>query len=487
MERFLVAGGARLAGEVSVSGAKNSVLKLMAAALLAEGRTTLTAVPDILDVTIMARCCAGSAAPSSARTAPVTIDVPAEPSHEADYDLVRRIRASIAVLGPLVARCGEAKVALPGGDAIGSRGLDMHVSGLVKLGATVVSEHGYLIARAPRLTGAQVWLDFPSVGATENLLMAAALAKGATVIDNAAREPEIVDLCQMLCAMGAQIGGVGTSTLEVEGVESLSPVEHRTVPDRIVAGTWAVAATMTRGDVFVRGGRAEHLEMPLDKLVQAGAVVEPAPDGFRVRMEERPRAVDVVTLPYPGFATDFQPLFLGLNTIADGHRDDHRERLRVALDVRRRAGTARRRRAHRRQARRGRGSSSCPGAPVTGPRHPRRRRAWCSPAWSRTASPRSARCTTSTAATRASSTSWSPSARRAARERAGRALDAGLAADQVLRAHRVGRNTSTSTAPSAAPERVGVTVQRMPASASTARSISASSAVRTAATGTRRP
>ena len=318
MERFLVAGGARLAGEVSITGAKNSVLKLMAAALLAEGRTTLTSVPDILDVTIMAEVLRRLGCAVERTDGTVTIDVPAQPGHEADYDLVRRIRASIAVLGPLVARCGQAKVALPGGDAIGSRGLDMHVSGLVRLGATVQSEHGYLVARAPRLTGASVWLDFPSVGATENLLMAAALAKGTTVIDNAAREPEIVDLCQMLCAMGAQIGGVGTSTLEVEGVESLRPVEHETVPDRIVAGTWAVAATMTRGDVFVRGGRVEHLEMPLDKLVQAGAVVEPGDGGFRVRMESRPRAVDVVTLPYPGFATDFQPLFLGLNTVAEG-------------------------------------------------------------------------------------------------------------------------------------------------------------------------
>jgi UDP-N-acetylglucosamine 1-carboxyvinyltransferase len=318
MERFLVAGGARLAGEVSISGAKNSVLKLMAAALLAEGRTTLTSVPDILDVTIMAEVLRRLGCTVDRTDGTVTIDVPAQPGHEADYDLVRRIRASIAVLGPLVARCGQAKVALPGGDAIGSRGLDMHVSGLVRLGATVESEHGYLVARAPRLTGANVWLDFPSVGATENLLMAAALAKGTTVIDNAAREPELVDLCQMLSAMGAQIGGVGTSTLEVEGVESLRPVEHETVPDRIVAGTWAVAATMTRGDVFVRGGRAEHLEMPLDKLVQAGAVVEPGDGGFRIRMETRPRAVDVVTLPYPGFATDFQPLFLGLNTVAEG-------------------------------------------------------------------------------------------------------------------------------------------------------------------------
>ena len=318
MDRFLVAGGARLAGEVSVTGAKNSVLKLMACSLLAEGRTTLTAVPDILDVTIMAEVLRrlGCTVERTDRT--VTIDVPATPGHEADYDLVRRIRASIAVLGPLVARCGQAKVALPGGDAIGSRGLGMHVAGLVKLGATVDSEHGYLIARAPRLRGAQVWLDFPSVGATENLLMAAALAQGTTVIDNAAREPEIVDLCTMLTEMGARIGGIGSSTLTIDGVESLQPVEHETVPDRIVAGTWAVAATMTRGDVFVRGGRVEHLEMPLDKLVQAGAVVTAAEGGFRVQMDRRPKAVDVVTLPYPGFATDFQPLFLGLNTVAEG-------------------------------------------------------------------------------------------------------------------------------------------------------------------------
>ncbi|MDQ3611333.1 MAG: UDP-N-acetylglucosamine 1-carboxyvinyltransferase [Actinomycetota bacterium] len=318
MDRFLVTGGARLAGSVSVSGAKNSVLKLMAASLLAEGTTVLTNVPDIQDVTVMGEVLRRLGCDVVRGDARVTITVPARPGHEADYDLVRRIRASIAVLGPLLARCGQAKVALPGGDAIGSRGLDMHVAGLIKLGAEVVSRHGYLIAQAPRLTGASVWLDFPSVGATENLLMAAALAKGTTVIDNAAREPEIVDLCAMLQQMGAQIGGVGTSTLEIEGVETLEPVNHETVADRIVAGTWAVAAVMTRGDVTVTGGRPEHLEMPLDKLVQAGAVVETVEDGFRVAMDRRPTAVDLVTLPYPGFATDFQPLFLGLNTIADG-------------------------------------------------------------------------------------------------------------------------------------------------------------------------
>ncbi|MBC7375604.1 MAG: UDP-N-acetylglucosamine 1-carboxyvinyltransferase [Frankiales bacterium] len=318
MDRFLVTGGARLAGEVSVSGAKNSVLKLMAAALLAEGTTVLTNVPDILDVTIMGEVLRRLGCEVVRADAAVSITVPAMPGHEADYDLVRRIRASIAVLGPLVARCGQAKVALPGGDAIGSRGLDMHVAGLVKLGASITSEHGYLVATAPRLTGTSVWLDFPSVGATENLLMAAALAKGRTVIDNSAREPEIADLCSMLQQMGAQISGVGTSTLEIDGVETLRPVEHVTVPDRIVAGTWAVAAVMTRGDVTVLGARPEHLEVPLDKLVSGGASVEVVPDGFRVSMQGRPRAVDVVTLPYPGFATDFQPLFLGLNTVAEG-------------------------------------------------------------------------------------------------------------------------------------------------------------------------
>jgi UDP-N-acetylglucosamine 1-carboxyvinyltransferase len=318
MERFVVVGGARLVGEVAVTGAKNSVLKLMAASLLAEGRTHLTAVPDILDVTIMSEVLRRLGCTVSRGAGSVTIDVPAQLGHEADYDLVRRMRASIAVLGPLVARCGEAKVALPGGDAIGSRGLDFHIAGLVKLGAHIESAHGYLMATAPRLTGAAVWLDFPSVGATENLLMASVLAKGITTIDNAAREPDIVDLCEFLVAMGAAIDGIGTSTLVIEGVERLVPVEHRTLPDRIVAGTWAMAAALTRGDVYVRGGRTDHLEIALDKLTMAGAQVAPDLDGFRVTMDGRPRAVDVVTLPYPGFPTDLQPMVLALNAVADG-------------------------------------------------------------------------------------------------------------------------------------------------------------------------
>jgi UDP-N-acetylglucosamine 1-carboxyvinyltransferase len=318
MERFVVTGGARLAGEVTVTGAKNSVLKLMAASLLAVGRTRITAVPDILDVSIMSEVLRRLGCDVERGEGEVTIDVPEQLRHEADYDLVRRMRASIAVLGPLVARCGEAKVALPGGDAIGSRGLDFHIAGLVKLGAHIESEHGYLIAKAPRLSGAQVWLDFPSVGATENLLMASVLADGTTTIDNAAREPEIVDLCEFLVAMGAHIEGIGTSTLVIDGVQALAPVEHETLPDRIVAGTWAMAAAVTRGDVLVRNGRADHLEVALDKLTTAGARVDVEAGGFRVRMDDRPRAVDVVTLPHPGFPTDLQPMVLTLNAVADG-------------------------------------------------------------------------------------------------------------------------------------------------------------------------
>jgi UDP-N-acetylglucosamine 1-carboxyvinyltransferase len=318
VERFVVTGGASLRGEVQVHGAKNSVLKLMAASLLAEGTTRLTNVPSIFDVPVMAQLlerlgCGVVRAPGA-----VSIEVPAAVGHEADYDLVRRIRGSIAVLGPMLTRTGEAKVALPGGDAIGSRPLDMHIDGLVKLGAHVQIEHGYVVARASRLLGTSLWLDFPSVGATETLLMAAVLAKGTTVLDNAAREPEIVDLCTMLGQMGAQVGGIGTSTLVIDGVDGLSPATHETVPDRIVAGTWAIGAVMTRGDITVRGGRADHLAVPLDKLTQAGATVEVLPGAFRVRMDRRPTAVDLVTLPYPGFPTDLQPMFLALDSIAEG-------------------------------------------------------------------------------------------------------------------------------------------------------------------------
>ena len=311
-------GGARLAGDVTITGAKNSVLKVMAAALLAEGTTTLASVPDIIDVPIMSEVLRGLGADVTGHAPRIEISVPETIGHEADYEHVRRIRGSICVLGPLLARTGRARVALPGGDAIGSRALDLHVQGLERLGATFDNAHGYLIAEAPQLAGAQIWLDFPSVGATENIMMAAVLAKGTTVIDNAAREPEIVDLCEMLVAMGASISGIGTSTLEIEGVDRLRPAHHDVVPDRIVAGTYAFAAAMTQGDVSVHGARAEHLEIALDKLVQAGAIVTQLEDGFRVRSDSRPKAVDVVTLPYPGFPTDLQPMAIALNAVADG-------------------------------------------------------------------------------------------------------------------------------------------------------------------------
>jgi UDP-N-acetylglucosamine 1-carboxyvinyltransferase len=319
MERIRVAGSARLVGAVSITGAKNSVLKLMAAALLAPGRTTISQVPGILDVDVMAELLRRLGCDVDHTPGRLTIDVPHEIGHAADYDLVRRLRASIAVLGPLLARCGEAHVALPGGDNIGSRGLDLHVAGLQKLGADLVSEHGFLIARAPLgLAGASVWLDFPSVGATENLMMAGVLARGTTVIDNAAREPEIVDLAHMLQGMGAKVEGAGSSTIEIQGVSELAPTSHATVPDRIVAGTFAIAAVMTRGDIAIHNGRPEHLEILLDRLVGCGAAVSELDDGFHVEMDGRPSAVDVVTLPYPGFSTDFLPMIIGMNAVAEG-------------------------------------------------------------------------------------------------------------------------------------------------------------------------
>ncbi|SFO89633.1 UDP-N-acetylglucosamine 1-carboxyvinyltransferase [Geodermatophilus dictyosporus] len=325
MQCFEVTGGTALTGRVRVTGAKNSALKLMAAALLASGRTTVEEVPDILDVSIMSEVlrrlgCGVTYERSglSGGGGRVVVDVPDDPATETDYDLVRRMRASISVLGPLVARCGSARVALPGGDAIGSRGLDMHISGLERLGASIHSEHGFLVASAPRLRGTSIWLDFPSVGATENLLMAAVLAEGTTVIDNAAREPEIVDICSMLAAMGARIDGAGTSTLTVEGVTELAPVTYTTVPDRIVAGTWCIGAVMTRGDVVVERAVPEHLAVPLDKLVGAGATVEVVDGGVRVAMDERPRGVDVVTLPFPGFPTDLQPMAVALAAVSTG-------------------------------------------------------------------------------------------------------------------------------------------------------------------------
>ncbi|HAT1180687.1 UDP-N-acetylglucosamine 1-carboxyvinyltransferase [Corynebacterium striatum] len=317
-DQFIVSGGARLEGTVVVDGAKNSVLKLMAAALLAEGTTTLANCPQILDVPLMCKVLEGLGCEVEIDGSVVSITVPKKPQSNADFDAVRQFRASVCVLGPLTARCGHAKVALPGGDAIGSRPLDMHQSGLEKMGARTRIEHGAVVAEADGLHGASIKLDFPSVGATENILTAAVLADGETVLHNAAREPEIVDLCTMLKEMGANIEGEGSSTITIRGVEKLHPTEHKVIGDRIVAGTWAYAAVMTQGDITVGGIAPRHLHLPLEKLKSAGAEIEAYDNGFRVCMRKRPVAVDYQTLPFPGFPTDLQPMAIGLSAIADG-------------------------------------------------------------------------------------------------------------------------------------------------------------------------
>ena len=321
MDRLRVVGGARLAGTVTVAGAKNSALKLMAATLLAPGESRITNLPAIADVDYMAELLTrlGCMVEINKSMGEVRIDVPEKLGHRADYDLVRKMRASINVLGPLITRTGEAEVALPGGDAIGSRGLDFHINGLADMGAQITSEHGFIIAKSPNgLKGAKIALDFPSVGATENIMTAATLASGVTTIDNAAREPDVVDLGEFLISMGAKITGLGSHTITIEGVKKLTPTTHATLADRIVSGTWAFAAAMTKGDITIENGRADHLEMPLDKLVEAGAVVTTTKNGFRVKMDKRPIAVDVATLPYPGFPTDLQPMIITLNAIAAG-------------------------------------------------------------------------------------------------------------------------------------------------------------------------
>jgi len=321
MERLRVVGGARLSGTVRVSGAKNSALKLMAATLLAPGESKITNLPAIADVDYMAELLTrlGCSVKVNNELHEVIIQVPEKLGHKADYDLVRKMRASINVLGPLITRQSIAEVALPGGDAIGSRGLDFHINGLKDMGAEVHSEHGFVIASAPNgLKGAAITLEFPSVGATENIMTAATLASGITTIDNAAREPDVVDLGEFLIAMGAKITGLGTHTISIEGVKELTPTTHATLADRIVSGTWAFAAVMTKGDITIENGRVDHLEMPLDKLVEAGAVITTTSNGFRVKMDKRPIAVDVATLPYPGFPTDLQPMVIALNAIAEG-------------------------------------------------------------------------------------------------------------------------------------------------------------------------
>lgn len=305
-------------GQVRVTGAKNSVLKLMGAALLAEGTTVLTNCPEIADVPYMADVLRGLGCRVVLDGPTVYITVPEHVTSDADFDAVRKFRASVCVLGPLTARSHRAVVALPGGDAIGSRPLDMHQSGLEKLGATTKIEHGCVVSEAESLHGASIKLDFPSVGATENILTAAVLAEGTTILDNAAREPEIVDLCTMLSEMGAKISGAGSNTITVEGVPRLDPVRHEVIGDRIVAGTWAYAAAITQGDITVGGIDPSFLHLVLEKVKGAGAEVETYATGFRVVQNHRPKAVDYQTLPFPGFPTDLQPMAIALCSVSEG-------------------------------------------------------------------------------------------------------------------------------------------------------------------------
>ncbi len=319
MHSIVVRGGRRLSGSVTVEGAKNSALKLMAAALMARGTSRISNVPDITDVDIMSEVLVGLGARVERSDHSLGIDTGDVTSFEAPYEMVARMRASISVLGPLIARLGEARVAMPGGCNIGSRKIDMHIRGLEALGVEVEIGHGYIHATTPGgLIGADVTLDFPSVGATENLLMASALAKGRTVIENAAREPEIQDLADFLNAMGARISGAGTPVIEVEGVEALHPAEHRVVGDRIEAGTYLIAGAIGGGPVTVSGFNPTHLDMVLTKLERVGCDLERHPDGVTIALHRRASCVDVQTLPYPGFPTDMQPQFMTLMATADG-------------------------------------------------------------------------------------------------------------------------------------------------------------------------
>ncbi|MEX2422319.1 MAG: UDP-N-acetylglucosamine 1-carboxyvinyltransferase [Actinomycetota bacterium] len=314
-----VQGGRRLEGSVRVSGAKNSALKLMAGALLAEGTTEISNVPRIEDCRTMVEVLEHLGASVEWNEDACRIDTSGVSSFEAPYELVSKMRASIIVLGPLLTRFGRATVAMPGGCNIGSRNIDLHVRGLEQMGARFRSEHGYLYAETDAaLSGAVINLDFPSVGATENVLMAGVGARGTTVIENAAREPEIVDLAGFLTGMGAQISGAGTTTIEIQGVDRFDPVTHRVIPDRIETATLAVAAAATRGDIVLQGARSHDLDLALAKLSEAGVAIEPVEGGLRVRAEDRPRAVDFVTLPYPGFPTDIQPQMMTLLAAADG-------------------------------------------------------------------------------------------------------------------------------------------------------------------------
>ena len=325
MEKLLIKGGAPLKGSVQISGAKNASLPVMAASILAPGgKNVLRGVPALRDVLTM---CAllremGASVDLSAGEGLAVMDTSSLANPLAGYELVKTMRASVLVLGPLVARHGRAKVSLPGGCAIGARPINLHLAGLEKMGAEIELEEGYVIAktRSRRLKGASLYLDLPTVTGTENLMMAAALAKGVTVLENAAREPEVVDLAAALSSMGARIEGAGGSLIEIEGVDELKPFSHDVIPDRIEAATFAVAAAITGGDILIKNKkmRSEHLDAISIKLRETGAQVKKTPAGLKVKAEGRPRSVNITTMPYPGFPTDVQAQFMALMCVAEG-------------------------------------------------------------------------------------------------------------------------------------------------------------------------
>jgi len=319
MDRFLIQGGVPLEGEIAVSGAKNSALPVLAACLLTSDRVTLARIPPVRDIATMLKLITHTGAKVTQMNGRVTVEAVTLDRPEAPYDLVKTMRASSLVLGPLLARCGRARVSLPGGCAIGARPINLHVAGLERLGAVVRQEHGYIEAEAPHgLEGASFTFDRISVTGTEDLLMAAVLARGESIIENAAREPEVVDVAALLVKMGASIEGAGTSTIRVRGVAKLHGAEHTIIPDRIEAGTFLVAGAITHGDLAVKNCAPEHLRALIDKLNQAGAeITETAPDELRVRGRKL-RSVDMKTEEHPGFATDLQAQFMALMTQAEG-------------------------------------------------------------------------------------------------------------------------------------------------------------------------
>ena len=320
MEKLKVTGGCRLKGEVKASGAKNAALPILAASLLTADDLVLHNVPHLSDIRTMGKLLSGLGMtverPSDTET--VRLNAKSLTTLTAPYELVKTMRASIVTLGPMLARFGEARVSLPGGCAIGARPVDQHIKGLQTLGAEVVIDHGYVVAKAKRLKGAHIVTDMVTVTGTENLLMAATLAEGTTVIENAAREPEVVDLTNCLIAMGAKIRGAGTPVIEVEGVSELHGATHSVLPDRIETGSFLVAALMTRGDVTVTHAAPHTLDIVLEKLREAGATVQTGDDWIRVSIDKRPKAVSVRTVPHPGFPTDMQAQFMALDTIAEG-------------------------------------------------------------------------------------------------------------------------------------------------------------------------